>query len=267
MSNPQALRPGSGSSSLRMLLTAAALGLLLSGCQTARSSMSDPITTASTGDASIRQTAIAGKKWRENPGNVELGIAYAKGLDALGQNDEQLKVLDQVAQRNPENAEFLAYYGKELATFGRGTDAERNLRNAIAQGQADWRVYSALGSALDQQGKYPQARESYETALKLEPNQLSVLNNMGMSYMLEGNLQQAESTFRNATRLPGADRQARLRQNLALSVGLQGRFDEAREIASRDLPPAEVEANMAYLQSMLSQPNTWKKLQAEQPQT
>ena len=53
----------------------------------------------------------------------------------------------------------------------------------------------------------------------------------------------------------------------AIALARVGRFDEARDIASRDLPPAEVEANMAYLQSMLSQPNPWKKLQAEQPQT
>ena len=56
----------------------------------------------------------------------------------------------------------------------------------------------------------------------------------------------------------------RVRQNLALVVGLQGRFDEARKIASEDLPPNEVEANLAYLQQMLSQPNTWKQLQEGQ---
>jgi tetratricopeptide (TPR) repeat protein len=40
----------------------------------------------------------------------------------------------------------------------------------------------------------------------------------------------------------------------------QGRFDEARQIASADLPPGEVDANMAYLQKMLAQPNTWQQL-------
>jgi Flp pilus assembly protein TadD len=55
-----------------------------------------------------------------------------------------------------------------------------------------------------------------------------------------------------------------VRQNLALVVGLQGRFDEARQIASADLPPDQVEANMAYLQKMLAQPNTWQQL-ADKP--
>jgi hypothetical protein len=34
---------------------------------------------------------------------------------------------------------------------------------------------------------------------------------------------------------------------------LQGRFDEAREVASKDLPQADVEANLAYLEKMLAQ--------------
>jgi len=40
----------------------------------------------------------------------------------------------------------------------------------------------------------------------------------------------------------------------------KGRFDEARKIASEDLPPDQVDANMAYLKKMLSQPNTWQQL-------
>ena len=61
--------------------------------------------------------------------------------------------------------------------------------------------------------------------------------------------------------MPAGKSEPRIRQNLALVVGLQGRFEEARQIASEDLPPDEVEANMAYLQKMLSQPNTWQQLQ------
>ena len=83
---------------------------------------------------------------------------------------------------------------------------------------------------------------------------------MGMSHALEGNLKQAEETLRSAMALPEGKSLPRLRQNLALVVGLQGRFEESRQIASEDLPPAEVEANMAYLQKMLSQPNTWQQL-------
>ncbi|NJM29421.1 MAG: tetratricopeptide repeat protein [Rhizobiales bacterium] len=150
-------------------------------------------------------------------------------------------------------------YGKKLVSAGRSGEAIPVLERAAANG-ADWRSYSALGSAYDQQQRYAQARTNYQKALQLQPNEISVLNNMGMSYILEGNLKEAEATLRKAMALPAGRNAAQIRQNLALSVGLQGRFDEARKIASEDLPPDQIEANMAYLQRMLARPNTWQQL-------
>jgi hypothetical protein len=53
------------------------------------------------------------------------------------------------------------------------------------------------------------------------------------------------------------------RQNLALVVGLQGRFPEAEQIARRELSPQQADANVAYLRGMLSQQNSWQKLAAK----
>ena len=63
-----------------------------------------------------------------------------------------------------------------------------------------------------------------------------------------------------AVPMPPRRAEPRIRQNLALVVGLQGRFKEARMIASRDLLPGQVNANMAYLKKMLGRNNTWIKL-------
>ena len=220
------------------------------------------IGSAAPSEASIKDTAQAGQEWRADPGNIELALAYAGNLQALGQTDDQLKVLDEVARRNPDDAKLQAFYGKQLTHHGRAADGERVLQRLVDTGQADWRVHSALGSALDQQGKFSEARGQYDIALKAGANKLTVLNNIGMSYMLEGNVKAAEDTFRQAIALPGGDVEPRLRQNLALAVGLQGRFEEARDIASRDLPPDTVDANMAYLRTMLSQPDTWQQLKS-----
>jgi Flp pilus assembly protein TadD len=64
--------------------------------------------------------------------------------------------------------------------------------------------------------------------------------------------------MRSAVQQPGAD--SRVRQNLALVVGLQGRFEEAEKIASAELPPDEAVANVAYLRQMISQQNAWSQL-------
>jgi Flp pilus assembly protein TadD len=173
-------------------------------------------------------------------------------------------VLATLYQYHPDDPTLLGTYGRELAQAGRPEEAQPVLTKAIAAGGTDWRLLSAMGSVLDQQAKYNEARDYYQRALKIAPGNVAVLNNLGMSYALEGDLKQAEKTLREASGLPAGNSEPRLRQNLALVVGLQGRFDEARQIASSDLPPDQVEANMAYLQKMLAQPNTWQQL-SEKP--
>jgi Flp pilus assembly protein TadD len=55
------------------------------------------------------------------------------------------------------------------------------------------------------------------------------------------------------------DAAPKVRQNLALVVGLQGRFAEAEQIARADLPQGEAVANVAYLRQMLAQRSQWAK--------
>ncbi len=64
------------------------------------------------------------------------------------------------------------------------------------------------------------------------------------------NLPKAEETLRRAHAATRAD--ARVRQNLGLAVGLQGRFAEAEGIVKADLPAEEAAANVAYLKQMLA---------------
>ena len=237
--------------------------LALAGCQSNKTAFndSDTLVTGSTEPASLKDTAAAGQRWQKDPGNMKLGLAYAAQLKALDQTSQQLDVLRTLAERNPQDQKFQIYYGKQLAEAGQAEAASAVLGKAVSDGNTDWKVLNAMGSTLDQQGKYAEARQYYDRALAAKPGEVGVLNNLGMSYALEGNLPKAEQTLREASALPAAAKVTRLRQNLALVVGLQGRFDEARKIASADLPPDQVEANMTYLQTMLSQPNTWQKLQ------
>jgi Flp pilus assembly protein TadD len=71
--------------------------------------------------------------------------------------------------------------------------------------------------------------------------------------------------MRQAASQPTAD--SRVRQNLALVIGLQGRFDEAQRIARDELSPEQADANMAYMRAMLSQQNAWSQLSDNQVAT
>lgn len=248
---------------LPMRLATAALAVLtLAACQARMASEQpvDSLTTGSLPPASITATSKASKAWQADPGNIRLGIAYSRDLEALEQHQQAMRVLGQVLERNPGNTELQIYYGKQLVANSRSDEAVPILQKVVDAGKADWKTQSALGSALAQQGKFDIARQHYQAALALKPGEPSVYNNIGMSYMLQGKLDLAEKTLRQAMSLPGNENEPKLRQNLALALGLQGRFKEAREMASRDLPPQLVEANMAYLKRMLAQQNSWQKL-------
>jgi Flp pilus assembly protein TadD len=86
--------------------------------------------------------------------------------------------------------------------------------------------------------------------LKIVPEEPSVLSNLGLSYVLSRDLPKAEEVLRRAFANTRAD--ARVRQNLGLVVGLQGRFAEAETIVKADLPADEAAANVAYLKRLLS---------------
>jgi Flp pilus assembly protein TadD len=77
-----------------------------------------------------------------------------------------------------------------------------------------------------------------------------VLSNLGLSYVLSKELPKAEETLRRAHGLAPTD--PRVRANLALVVGLQGRYADAEKIVKADLPPAEAAANVTQLKQMLS---------------
>jgi Flp pilus assembly protein TadD len=243
------------------ILLALTSATMLTGCkQASRLDPSGDISTASTAPASFEAVAEMGKKWEANPADVSKGLAYANALESIGQTDQQLSVYARMVETNPDNAKLAGLYGRRLAAAGRAGEAIPVLERAAASKEADWRVYSALGSVYDQQGLYEKARAQYAKALAGDPQNLTVMNNLGMSYALEGNLKQAEATLRQADALPRSKSEPRIRQNLALVVGLQGRFEEASSLAREDLPPDQVQANMAYLQKMLSQPNTWQQI-------
>lgn len=246
-------------------LTAALLisaSALLMGCQSKTTSLdsTDPLTTASTNEPSFKRTAELGEMWKSNPKDAKLGLAYADSLAQIGQGEQRMQVFERLASQNPTDMSIKSAYGKALLESGRAGEAVAVLEEVAASGKGDWKAYSALGSAYDQDGQNAKARLQYEKALSLNPGELSVMNNIGMSHALEGDLPKAEKVLKDAMAQPGSAKLPRIRQNLALVVGLQGRFDESRDIASKDLPPDQVEANLAYLQKMLSQSNTWKQL-------
>lgn len=246
------------------LLASAALALVLAfsaaGC-----SVTGGDVTGSVGGASQPQSeadwrrALDGwaARYREHPDDPETAIHYAQALRATAQRAQAVAVLERATIEHPKDMALLGAYGRALADVGRYEQALDVLGHAHTPDQPDWKILNVQGAVLDQLGRNQEAQRHYATALKIAPNEPSVLSNLGLSYALSGDLKRAEATLRRAAAQPNAG--ARVRQNLGLVIGLQGRFAEAELIVRADLPPAEAEANVSYLKQMLSQNSQFKK--------
>ena len=240
---------------------AAGLALTLLGCTTTQPTEPTGALGASAaagGGTDGRRSADAwGERHRANPGDPDAAIHYARALRKNGQRPQAVAVLEQAAIQNPKHRGVLDAFGRALADNGHYTQAVDVLDRAQAPGQPDWRILSVQGAALDQMGRHEEAQRYYGTALRLAPDEPSVLSNLGLSYALSKDLVRAETTLRRAADQPHVD--PRVRKNLALVVGLQGRWSEADGIAASSLPLDEGTPHVAHLRQMLALQNGWKQ--------
>lgn len=254
--------------SKRLVVPAAILGLaLLASCSSnTRGDVTGSIPGTNRPLEQMTQTELAsvsrnvGDRYARNPKDRTAGLQYATLLRMTGKNAQALAVMRQIAIIYPNDREVLAAYGKAQASAGELEQALGTINRAQTPDRPDWKLKSAEGAILDQLGRAEEARAAYREALDGKPNEPSVLSNLGMSYLLTRDLKTAETYLRSAISQPGAD--SRVRQNLALVVGLQGRFQEAENIARQELTAEQAEANMTYLRAMLAQDNNWTKLSA-----
>ena len=246
---------------------AAVLALSVAGCKTTgddliTGSVTAPETPRT--DAEWRKSLdVWGARYRDNPNDANAAIAYARALRATDQRAQAVAVLQEATLRNPHSMPLLGAYGRALAEAGDYAQALDILGRAHTPDNPDWRILNAQGAVLDQLGRHNEAQKHYSAALKIVPDEPSVLSNLGLSYALTKDLPRAEATLRQALARPNAG--PKVRQNLALIVGLQGRFAEAEQIARGALSPEEAAANVAYLRDMLAQRSHWAKKMGQPP--
>jgi Flp pilus assembly protein TadD len=202
------------------------------------------------------------ERYRASPGDPEVALRYGNALRAMGQRSQAVAVLEQATIANAGNTALLAAYGRALADNGNFQQAYDVLSRAHSPEDPDWHILSVQGTVLDQLGRHDEARQYYATALKIAPDEPSVLSNLGLSYLLSNELPKAEEALRKAYGRPDADK--RVRVNLAVVVGLEGRQSEAESIVKSGLPPDEAAANAAYLKRLLARKQTAQAAQKDQ---
>jgi Flp pilus assembly protein TadD len=232
---------------------ALALLLVTTGCSTVQpaATHTGALGAMASADDPRRGLDYWGERYRTQPREPVVAINYAQALRGIGQRAQAVAVLEQATIHNPSNMELLGSYGRALADVGNHEQALDVLNRSHTPDRPDWRILNVQGAVLDQLGRHQDAQRYYATALRIMPEEPSVLSNLGLSYALSRNLPEAETVLKRA--MTGRNVDPRVRQNLALVVGLRGRFEEAEAIARADLPPEQAAANVAYLRQMLAQ--------------
>jgi Flp pilus assembly protein TadD len=250
---------------LASVALSAAVAVAVGGCASTGSSQW-PESTGSVASAQTPRTEADwrkemdgwGARYRANPKDSEAAVRYAQALRAIGQRAQAAAVLENATIHNPNDQTLLGAYGRALADNGNYAQALDVLNRSHTPDNPDWRILSVQGAVLDQMGRHSEAQRHYASALRLVPDEPSVLSNLGLSYALSKQLPLAETTLKRAAAQPNAA--PKVRQNLALVVGLQGRLQEAEAIARGDLPPDEAAANVATLRQMIAHQGTSRQL-------
>lgn len=251
-----------------VLLACLAVGACTSGSGPLdfNASVSDTDATAKDTRSDLaKATDATGKDFVKEPRNAEKALAYARSLKAMGEKRQALAVLQQASNFNAGHRALNSEYGRLALELEQVSLAQRLLEAADDPANPDWRIISARGTVLAKLGSYRDAIPLYERALALAPNQPSILNNLALAHAMEGHADQAERLLKRAgTAADGKN--ARVNQNLALVLSLQGKYEEARLIAARDLPADNAADNVDFVRRIVKlEPRPMSQPQAPPP--
>lgn len=251
---------------LRGIVLAVGLGLLAAGCtgRTAEEPVPDDQAVLQQNQRATELVGI-GDELRRKGDLVSAAEMYNRAMRAdpksplppalLGDTLRRLKryneaeqVFAQALANNPYSGLSLQGYGILMIEKGQPEAAIGALTNAVDEEAADHRVYNVLGIAYDSLGDHTQAQTFYTAGLGQAPGNPSLRNNMALSLALQ---ERYDAAIEQMTQLASAgEGQESYRHNLALIYGLGGRIEDASATLRPVLPAADVANNLAYYQSL-----------------
>lgn len=210
----------------------------------------------------LSQARFWTEEYDKNPNDYDTALKLAQVLRSIGSSPRSSEISAQALAMKPGDVELSLIFAQASLDQGKAEDAATALARAEGAGQNDWRILSIIGVTMDALDQHVPAQDYYKRAIALSPDNPKILSNLGLSYALAGMPGLAEETLRGAIDLPDAD--SRVKQNLILVLGVQGKFDEAEKLAAGDLPKAMVNSNRDYFKSMLNASRTWDALRGAQ---
>jgi len=206
----------------------------------------------------LARAAFWAREAELEPTDSEAGVRLSAALRAMGKPEDAVAAAGAVVTLKPDHLDGLLELARAQIARGQAFHAIAPLQRARAAAPRDWRPVSLLGVAYEQTERTPEARAAWAEALKLSPENPDVLTNLALSWAAAGDLPQAEGLLRRAAARPDAS--LRVRQNLVLVLGLQGKLAEAEQRLRVDLPPEMVKANLQWLRTASGAGRSWDAL-------
>jgi Flp pilus assembly protein TadD len=180
--------------------------------------------------------------------NEEVGLA-TRALAALNSNDipAAIDFAERAVAKTPGEASFRALLGNAYFAGGRFRSAEQAYRDSLTLSPNQPQIVLKLALVQIAQGKNNQAVVGLDAARgMLDPS------DYGLALALAGRPGEAIAVLDYAARQTNAD--ATVRQNLALAHALAGDWNEARTIASQDVPAGQLDSRIQQWMQ-LAKPN------------
>lgn len=149
--------------------------------------------------------------------------------------------LAEAGEREPGPAAMHAT-ARLYAAQGRQGEAEWLLRRVLAESPAFAPAWEELARLYVTRDLVDSAVVTLELGLQAVPGDPVLLNDLGMCHLLRRDLEPALQAFVAAAAAAAPD--ARPRANLAVTLALLGRDEEALAVWEQVLPPAEAQRNL-----------------------
>lgn len=202
-------------------ISALLLGGTMVGCAANGGSL------ASAGD---RSGVAAAKGAATNAGKAQTALARRDGGAAIGYAEGAVALM-------PQSAEYRMLLGQSYLQEGRFASASQAFADTLALSPTSGKA--ALNLALSQvaTGDWQAARQTLATQAAIIP-----ALDRGLALSLAGDTAGGIALLTEVARSP--ETSVKVRQNLALSFALAGRWQEARVVAAADMAPGDVDARL-----------------------
>jgi len=155
--------------------------------------------------------------------------------------DDELAVVDD----RPPTLKTRYAMARLLAAQGRDAECETVLQQILTESQGFMQAYCDLAEVQMRQQRMDDAIHTLGAGLQVDPHSAILLNNLGFCHVMKNDFAKALDFFTEAA--AAMPQNARYRANMALALGMLGRYDESLALAKQILAPAEAHHNLSVI--------------------